>query len=87
VGEPVEFRATAQGGISPLQYIWDFDQADGPTQEDATGPSVVHVFRRASNTVPGRPGELQPLVVTLTVKDLSGAKKPVRRTANVIVNP
>jgi len=87
VGEPVEFRAQAQGGISPLQYIWDFDQSDGPTQEDAIGPSVVHVFRRPSNPVPGRPGELQPLVVTLTVKDLSGAKKPVRRTASVIVNP
>lgn len=87
VGEPVEFRAQAQGGISPLQYIWDFDQSDGPTQEDATGQVVVHVFRKASPEVPGLRGELQPYLVTLTVKDLSGAKKPVRRTANVIVNP
>lgn len=87
VGEPVEFRAAATGGISPLQYVWDFDQSDGPTQEDATGQVVVHVFRKSSPPVPGQPGELQPLVVTLTVKDLSGAKKPVRRTANVIVNP
>jgi hypothetical protein len=87
VGEPVEFRATATGGISPLQYIWDFDQSDGPTQEDATGQVVVHLFRKPSPGVPGQPGELQPLVVTLTVKDLSGAKKPIRRTANVIVNP
>lgn len=86
-GEPVEFRAQATGGISPLQYVWDFDQSDGPTQEDATGQVVVHVFRKASPQVPGQNGELQPYVVTLTVKDLSGAKKPKRVTANVIVNP
>lgn len=87
VGEPVEFRASATGGISPLQYVWDFDQSDGPNQEDATGQVVTWQFRKPSPGVPGRPGELQPLVVTLTVRDLSGAKKPERRTANIIVNP
>jgi len=86
VGEVVEFTASATGGISPLKYSWDFDLSDG-IQEDATGNDVVHVFRKSSNEVPGRPGELQPKVVTLTVTDLSGAKKPVRLTANVIVNP
>jgi len=87
IQEPVEFRASATGGISPLQYSWDFDLSDG-LQEDAVGPVVVHVFRNASKTVPGGAlGDVQPYVVTLTVKDLSGAKRPVRRTANVIVNP
>jgi hypothetical protein len=85
-GEPVELRAQATGGISPLQYTWDFDLSDG-IQEDAFGPSVVHTFRKESPTAPGNQLEVQPYVVTVTVKDLSGAKKPVRRQAAVIVNP
>ena len=86
VGEAVEFRAAAAGGISPLHYSWDFDLSDS-IQEDATGPYVVHVFRKKSPDVPGQAGELQPYVVTLTVSDLSGAKRPVRRQTSVIVNP
>lgn len=86
VNDAVEFNSSATGGISPLHYSWDFDLSDG-IQEDATGPNVVHVFRKASPPVPGSPSELQPYVVTLTVRDLGGAKKPVRRQANVIVNP
>lgn len=86
VGEAVEFRSAATGGISPLHYSWDFDLSDS-IQEDATGPATVHVFRKKSQDVPGRPGELQPYVVTLTVSDLSGAKRPVRRQTSVIVNP
>ena len=86
VGEAVEFRSAATGGISPLHYSWDFDLSDS-IQEDATGPATVHVFRKKSPDVPGRPGELQPYVVTLTVSDLSGAKRPVRRQTSVIVNP
>lgn len=85
-GEPVELRAQATGGISPLQYTWDFDLSDG-IQEDAFGPSVVHTFRKESPTAPGNQLEVQPYVVTVTVKDLSGAKKPIRRQAAVIVNP
>jgi hypothetical protein len=85
VGEAVEFRATASGGISPLNYSWDFDLSDS-IQEDANGPGVVHVFRKESPPVPGQAGELQPYVVTLTVSDLSGAKRPVRRQTSVIVN-
>jgi hypothetical protein len=84
VGEPVEFRASASGGISPLRYSWSFELGGG---EDATGPSVVHVFRKASPQVPGSAAELQPYVVTVTVSDISGAKRPVRKQASVIVNP
>lgn len=88
VGEAVDFNASATGGVSPLYYSWDFDLSDG-IQEDAGGsnPNTTWVFRKPSKDVPGRPGELQPYVVTLTVRDLSGAKKPVRRQTNVIVNP
>jgi hypothetical protein len=86
VGEAVEFRSAATGGISPLHYSWDFDLSDS-IQEDSTGPAVVHVFRKPSPPVPGQPGELQPYVVTLTVSDLSGAKRSVRRQTSVIVNP
>ena len=86
VGEAVEFRAQATGGISPLQYSWDFDKSDG-LQEDEVGQNVVHVFRKASPELRNSPGERQPYVVTLTVKDLSGAKKPVHREVDVIVNP
>jgi hypothetical protein len=86
VGEAVEFRSAATGGISPLHYSWDFDISDS-IQEDATGQATVHVFRKRSPDVPGRAGELQPYLVTLTVSDLSGAKRPVRRQTSVIVNP
>jgi len=86
VGDAVEFTASATGGISPLHYSWDFDLSDG-LQEDATGLTTIHVFRKPSKDVPGRPGELQPYVVTLTVRDIGGAKKPVRRQAEVTVNP
>lgn len=86
VGEPIEFAATASGGLSPLQYSWDFDYSDG-IQEDRVGQTVVWAFRKESKDQIGKPGEVQPYVVTLTVRDLSGAKKPVRRTASVIVSP
>ena len=57
-----------------------------PRVEDAMS-RVIHVFRKPSKDVPLSPGELQPYVVTLTVRDIGGAKKSVRRQANVIVNP
>jgi hypothetical protein len=87
VDEAVEFSAQGSGGISPLRYTWDFDAADGTNQEDAVGQTVVHVFRKQSKEVPGKPGEYQPYLVTLTVRDITGAKKPVRVTGSVIVNP
>lgn len=86
VDDPVEFTAAATAGVSPLQFVWDFDLSDG-LQEDAIGRVVTHTFKKQSKEVAGKPGEMAPYVVTLTVKDLGGAKRPVRRTANVIVNP
>jgi hypothetical protein len=86
VDDTVEFTAAATAGVSPLQYVWDFDLSDG-LQEDAIGRVVTHTFKKASKEVAGKPGELAPYVVTLTVRDLGGAKRPQRRTASVIVNP
>ncbi|MFN3648989.1 MAG: hypothetical protein ACK47B_05355 [Armatimonadota bacterium] len=87
VNEPVEFYATANGGLSPLKYQWDFNKADGIQEED-TGPVVVHTFRKPSEPVPGGSQyDLQPYVVTLTVQDVAGAKKKIVQTVDVIVNP
>ncbi len=86
MGEAVDFTAIASSGLSPLHFSWDFDFSDG-LQEDAVGPNAIWVFRKASREVQNNPGELQPYVVTLTVKDLGGAKRPVQRRTNVRVNP
>ena len=37
VGEPVEFRVTAEGGAKPYSYLWQF--GDGETSTEAQ-PSV-----------------------------------------------
>jgi len=69
VNDRVEFAGSAEGGISGLKYSWDFDKSDG-IQEDAIGARVSHVYNKASP-------ENKPYIVTLTVSDISGAKRPV----------
>jgi hypothetical protein len=69
VNDRVEFVGSAEGGISGLKYSWDFDKSDG-IQEDAIGARVSHVYTKASP-------ENKPYIVTLTVSDISGAKRPV----------
>ncbi len=69
VNDRVEFVASAEGGISGLKYSWDFDKSDG-IQEDALGTRVYHTYTKASP-------ENKPFVVTLTVSDISDAKRPV----------
>jgi hypothetical protein len=86
VSEAIEFRAVATGGAAPLHFSWDFDERDG-IQEDAIGQTTVHAFRKPSDEVKDRFGDLEPYRVTLTVRDLSGAKKPVQIKFEVIVNP
>jgi hypothetical protein len=83
VNDTVQFSAKASAGLSTLKYSWDFDASDG-IQEDATGPRVLHVFKKASGT--NAAGAPVPYIVTLTVSDISGAKKPEVRKAEVIVN-
>lgn len=84
VGDRVQFRAEATAGLSALKFSWDFNAADG-IQEDATGQTAVHYYRKASGELVGSL-EPEPYVVTLTVTDLSGVKQTERRTVDVIVN-
>jgi hypothetical protein len=71
---PVVFTGSATGGASALRYSWDFDNTDG-IQEEAVGETVTHRFRRAGY-----------FVVTLTVSDVFGLKKPAVATTRVYVN-
>lgn len=77
VNDRVEFVGSAEGGIAGLKYSWDFDKSDG-IQEDAIGARVFHTFRRATP-------ENRPYTITLTVSDISGAKRPVSVEATVEV--
>jgi hypothetical protein len=72
-GDRVEFSATAQGGESLLEYVWDFDASDG-IQEEAYGPVVTHVFRK--------PGDY---TVTLIVRDINRVKEPAKTTVTIRV--
>jgi hypothetical protein len=74
-GTEVVLQSTADGGSTPLIFIWDFNSTDG-LQEDATGQAVRHKFRQ--------PGTFK---VTLTVKDIYGLKQPWVGTLDVTVNP
>lgn len=68
------FMGAATGGLSPLQYSWDFDGSDG-IQTEASGMVVNHVFTNA-----------QDYTITLTVSDINGIKKPAVVVYNVTVN-
>ncbi|MGQ9525301.1 MAG: PKD domain-containing protein [Armatimonadota bacterium] len=72
-GDRVEFSATAQGGESLLEYVWDFDASDG-LQEEAYGPVVTHVFRK--------PGDY---TITVTVRDVNRVKTPAQAQVTVKV--
>lgn len=70
----VRLEARASAGITPLRYSWDFDASDG-IQEDAIGRLVTTRYRK--------PGEY---IVTLTVTDIYGLKKPFVATTKITVN-
>lgn len=72
--DTVTLKARAEGGASMLHYSWDFDAADGVT-EQATGQSITKVFTKSNETH----------TVTLTVSDVDGIKKPVVSTVVVKV--
>lgn len=74
-GDEVLLTASAEGGYSILEYVWDFDASNG-LQDEATGPAVYHRFR-----IPG------DYVVTCTIRDKYGLKKPWQGTIKVKVNP
>lgn len=75
LGDEVTFSGNGSAGWSPLKYQWDFDSSNG-VQVDAEGQFVKRRFLR--------PGDY---VVTLTVVDAYGLKKPHTSTVKVTVNP
>ncbi len=74
-GTDVTLTGNAESGITPVEFVWDFDSKDG-LQDEAIGQSIVHRFR-----IPGH------FMVTLTVRDIYGVKKPWTGTFHVTVNP
>ena len=79
LGDKVTFTGRGEGGASVLEYVWDFDDADG-IQEDAIGQSVTHQFRHAS-PAGGK------TIVTLTIRDKYGLKPSKTAKVEVVVNP
>ena len=79
LGDKLTFGGRGQGGASVLEYVWDFDDADG-IQEDAIGQNVTHQFRKASAA--GKKTK-----VTLTIRDKYGLKPPATTSVEVLVNP
>ncbi len=73
VNIPVQFFASAEGGLSTLRFSWDFDKSDG-IQEEAIGNPVVHTFTKEGK-----------YIVTVTVSDETGVKNPVQREISVEV--
>ena len=72
--EIVTLRATASGGLSTLQYTWNFDASDGITAQ-AEGQTVTTFY----------PIGGKDYKVTLTVSDRDGLKKPAISTTLVHV--
>jgi hypothetical protein len=79
INTELTFSASAEAGLSVVEYVWDFDASDG-LQVEAIGQSVVHRFRK-----PSKPD--QPFVVTLTIRDVFGLKQSWKGTVAVTVNP
>lgn len=75
--DKVSFTGYCNAGASAVKYSWDFDASDG-IQEEGLGEIVYHRFRKATDK--------QPYIVTLTVSDTYGIKKPVTATIAVKVN-
>jgi len=71
--DEVMFLAEATGGVSSLQYSWDFDASNG-IQQETTGKVGRYVYTRGGD-----------FTVTLTVSDADNIKPPVTVTAKVSV--
>lgn len=64
VNNDIVFSGDAEAGDSNLKFSWDWDNRDG-IQEDTVGRSVTKVFQKAGK-----------FIITLTVSDVDGLKKP-----------
>jgi hypothetical protein len=80
-----EFRVVARGGITPLLISWDWDATDG-IQDESQGKFVTHQFRKESG-YDRDSNKILDNVVTVTVRDLYGIKKPVSTKFSVHVTP
>jgi hypothetical protein len=76
LGDEIELGAIGYGGSSVLVYTWNFGTSGNAALPDAEGQWVTRKFRK--------PGDF---VVTLTISDKFGLKKPYTTTINVRVNP
>ncbi|MCW3052376.1 MAG: hypothetical protein JWN14_1546 [Chthonomonadales bacterium] len=80
-----DFRVATRAGITPLSVSWDWDATDG-IQEEAQGRFVSHAFRKES-AYDRDTNKILDNVVTVTVKDLYGIKKPVVTKFAIHVTP
>lgn len=83
VNDRITFTASAEGGVSPLKYEWDFDDSDG-VAVDAEGRAVKHAYPKSRVSTDGTKTTI-PYVVTLTVRDPYGVKPPVVKKTKVYV--
>lgn len=78
INDPVTFTASAEGGVSPLQYEWTLVRPEEPAPEklpvDAEGRTFKHKFRKSGD-----------YTVYLTARDAYGLKAPATRKAQVHV--
>lgn len=81
VNDTVTFTGSANAGVTPLKYEWDFNSGNG-VEVDAEGQSAKHKFRKSMKD---SNGNTLPYIVTLKVIDPYGLKKPVTRTTKVFV--
>ncbi len=72
--QEVRLSARGMGGSSILKYTWDFDKGDG-IQVDAEGQAVNRKFRK--------PGTY---IITCTISDYFGLKKPYTVEMKAVVN-
>ncbi|HLK59291.1 MAG TPA: PKD domain-containing protein, partial [Chthonomonadaceae bacterium] len=75
VNPNVKYRYTvnARGGLTPLQFSWDWDDRDG-IQDESQGRAPTHIFRKSGD-----------FKVTVTVTDPYGIKAPAVMKFNVHV--
>jgi type 1 fimbria pilin len=81
IDNEMSFTGDAEGGSSTLKFSWDWDAADG-IQEDDTGRTVKHVFPK---TIFRGSEDVHKVIVTLTVSDVDGLKKPVSKKLSLEV--
>jgi len=73
-GEPVNFSASVEGGLTPYTLSWNFGLTADRTTVDATGEVVTATFPQAGS-----------YTVTCTVRDTDGIKDPISVTRIVKV--